>query len=412
MGEPHELLATADRRIRLPGGTSAFYRWRVRAAVGNTAADVNFDFGPGIPQRSVAVRGILGSATVNFDADTCTMDRRTALSIELDRYKRSRSLASQIGSQARQTLSNYVLSTFNLRRRGDPYQITFLDSIGGFYSSLRTNTPLDSRICGGRGRNVVKLCTKIIRATEVELATRPTQRHRPALIVRPTVLVLGATGFIGRELVRQLLAANYSVRAVARGSSAALEQFDGSRLEILRRDLRSQSDLSETMKGIEFVYHLAVAPTAKTWDDQRRNNIEVTRLVGEACLAAGVRRLVFTGTINSYYAGARAGTITEQTALDPRIRYRNYYARAKAAEEDLLMEMWRTKHLPVGYFSARHRDRTRWSSVSLRHREMGCGRRVCGMGGRAQQIAACSGRRCCCGVGAWNSGFRDRRPFL
>jgi nucleoside-diphosphate-sugar epimerase len=129
-----------------------------------------------------------------------------------------------------------------------------------------------------------------------------------------------------------------------------LEQFDSSRLEILRGDLRSESDLSVMMKGIEFVYHLAVAPTAKTWDDQRRDSVEPTRLVAEVCLVAGVRRLIFTGTIDSYYAGARAGTITEQTPLDPNINHRNYYARAKAAEEGMLMEMWRTRQLPVVIF--------------------------------------------------------------
>ena len=35
------------------------------------------------------------------------------------------------------------------------------------------------------------------------------------------------------------------------------------------------------------------------------------------------------GTIDSYYAGAKAGTITETTLLDPYIAWRNLYARAK-----------------------------------------------------------------------------------
>ena len=350
VGEPDEISATADRKALLPNGASVFSRWRVHAVVRNTAIDMIVNFGPGHPQRSIAVRGILGSALVNFDANTCTMDRRTPLSFELDRYKRSRSIARQIRLQARQTLSSYILSTFNLRRGGDPYQITFLDSIAGFYSSLRANEQLDDRICSRSGRDVVELCTKIIRAAGVQLAAEPSRPRRPTPKVQPTVLVVGATGFIGRELVRQLLAADYYVRAVARGSAAVLEQFDVSRLEIVRGDLRSESDLREMMKGIEFVYHLAVAPTAKTWEDQRCTNVEPTRLVGEACLAAGVRRLIFTGTIDSYYAGAHAGTITELTPLDPNIHRRNYYARAKAAEEDMLMEMWRTKQLPVIIF--------------------------------------------------------------
>ena len=64
----------------------------------------------------------------------------------------------------------------------------------------------------------------------------------------------------------------------------------------------------------------------------------------------GVKRLIYTGTIDSYYAGAKAGTITEQTPLDPNIARRNYYARAKSAAEDCLMDLYRTRRLPVVIF--------------------------------------------------------------
>ena len=50
-----------------------------------------------------------------------------------------------------------------------------------------------------------------------------------------------------------------------------------------------------------------------------------------------VQRLIYTSTIDSYYAGAKAGTITETTPLDPHIAWRNLYARAKAESEELLM---------------------------------------------------------------------------
>ena len=81
-----------------------------------------------------------------------------------------------------------------------------------------------------------------------------------------------------------------------------------------------------------------------------QNNVEPTRLVGEACLAARVKRFIYTGTIDSYYAGAWAGTITEQTHLDKNIDRRNYYGRAKAVEEGILMEMYRNKQLPLVIF--------------------------------------------------------------
>ena len=61
----------------------------------------------------------------------------------------------------------------------------------------------------------------------------------------------------------------------------------------------------------------------------------------------GVKRLIYTGTIDSYYAGSHAGTITEKTPLDRNIKRRNYYARAKAAAEDVLTDMYRNEGLPA-----------------------------------------------------------------
>src|SRR4029078_3754655 len=165
----------------------------------------------------------------------------------------------------------------------------------------------------------------------------------------PTVLVLGATGFIGRELVRQLLAANYGVRAMVRGSGAVLNELNSNNLEIVRGDFGNEIDLKSAMNGVDFVYHLALAQ-AKTWEEHVQRDVEPTLLVADACLAAGVKRLIYTGTIDSYYAGTRAGVITEATPLDRNIVRRNYYARSKALAENLLMEKHKTKNLPVVIF--------------------------------------------------------------
>jgi predicted dehydrogenase/nucleoside-diphosphate-sugar epimerase len=350
VGSPSDIVATADRKVNLPGGGVVFSRWRVRATVNSTAVDINLNLGPGFPQRGITVRGVLGSAFVDFDANTCTVDQLTPLSLDLDRYKRSRSLARQLRSQARKTLRDSILSTFKLQRRGNPYQVTFIDSIGAFYRCLLTNTPLDTRIAGDSGRDVVDCCTNIIRTAGVELAVASNAHQRSSPKSRPTVLVFGGTGFIGRELIRKLLQAGYSIRAATRGSGGVLDEFDSDRLEIVRLDLRSESELKKVMEGIEFVYHLAVAPTAKTWDEQLQNNVELTRRIGEACLAARVKRLIYTGTIDSYYAGAWTDVITERTPLDKNINRRNYYGRAKGAEEDLLMEMYRNDQLPLVIF--------------------------------------------------------------
>ena len=348
-GMPDQISVTADRGVNLPNRAHVLRRWRIHTTVGRIAVDVHINLGPGFSQRTINVHGMLGSATVDFDANTCTFDRRTPLSIDLDRFKRTRSQANQLRAQASETLNDYILSNLKLRRRGNPYQVTILDSVESFYSSLRSDSTLDSRIDGGRGRDVVELCSRIASAGAKERLISPAPRRRVTPAITPTVLVIGAAGFIGRELVRQLLAAGYCVRAVVHNSDGVFEELASNSLEIVHCDIRSEADLESAIKGIEFVYHLARS-NAKTWADYVKREVEPIRLIGKVCLAAGVKRLIYTGTIDSYYAGTRAGTITEDTPLDPNIDRRNYYARAKAAAEEVLIEMHRTERLPVVIF--------------------------------------------------------------
>jgi nucleoside-diphosphate-sugar epimerase/predicted dehydrogenase len=346
IGVPDEIEVKADRDIILAGGGRVYRRWQIHARAGRATADVNVELGPGFPQRTVALRGLLGTAFADLDANTCTIDRRTPASVDFDRYKRSIGLASQIRQQALATLTDYILTKAKLRKRGNPYEVSIKDSVASFYASLRSSARLDTRISGAFGRSVIETCEAIVRKAKLkggaERAPVPT-----AAGLKPNILVIGGTGFIGRALISRLLDQGHSVRAAARGSSPALEDLGSDRLEIVRADMRSAADLGRLLDGVETVFHLATTPDAKTWDQYVEREIEPARALAEACLQRGVKRLIYTGTIDSYYAGSRAGTITEETPLDSKIKRRNYYARAKAAVEDLLMDMHRARALPV-----------------------------------------------------------------
>jgi predicted dehydrogenase/nucleoside-diphosphate-sugar epimerase len=348
-GSVGTISVTADRKTVLPTGIPVFRRWRVHSVVGPTSVDINIHVGPGFTQRTIAVRGLVGSAMFDFDANTCFVDRHTPLNVDLDRYRRCLSLAHQIRSQARTTLADYAFSKLGIRLRGNPYQVSIIDSVAAFYSGMRSSGVLDNRIAGESGRNTIEYCRKIAGSASLGVVSPRRSSTGPRPIVNPTVLVIGGAGFIGRELTRQLLKAGYHVRVMVRKSGSALEEFATEKLEIVRGDLRNQTDLATAMQGIEFVYDLATS-VQKTWDASLRNIVEPTRIVGEACLAAKISRLIYAGTIDSYYAGAMAGVITEETSLDRRIARRNYYARAKAAAEAELTDLYRKRGLPVVIF--------------------------------------------------------------
>jgi nucleoside-diphosphate-sugar epimerase len=345
-GKPETLTATADREVTLPTGGKVFRRWQVRGTAGRTAVEAHINMGPGYSQRVIHVHGLLGTATCDLDGNTCAIDTATPSGVDIDRLKRSSDLARQMRGQARKTFADMALTRLKLRMRGNPFEASITDSVRAFYQGLQAGGGLDSRIAGSTGRDIIEACCKIIDSAGVGTNAPQLRVARPVVASPPTVLVFGGTGFIGKELVRQLHAAGHCVRVAARGAAPALEGLDPSRLEFARVDISSAASIEAAVQGIDCVYHLARVD-AKSWEENLKRDVEPTRLIAHACKKAGVRRMVYTGTIDSLYAGTGAGTITGATPLDPGIERRNYYARAKAAAEVILMDMHARDKLPV-----------------------------------------------------------------
>ena len=338
-------------RVLLRADQEFYRRWSIEGRCGPTAVTLHLSFSPGFTEQSIHVRGTVASATVDFERNTYLLHQHTRYGPDFDRYRMIRQDARSLAVQARRSLTAYALSKLKLSGKGNPYGLSISRALRSFYSGLGKS--LDSRLSPELGRDITAVCTAIGRIgigspAESPAAIQPDGREaRASETTSPAeVLILGATGFIGQALARQFVAAGHRIRLMVRNPARLPRDLQPPEIEIIRGDLTRAEDREKAIAGSRVVYHLARA-NVRTWEEFTEQDIEVTRQIADACLASGVHRLIYTGTIDSYYAGASAGTITETTSLDPQIAWRNLYARAKAASEDLLMASHRERGLPV-----------------------------------------------------------------
>jgi nucleoside-diphosphate-sugar epimerase len=144
------------------------------------------------------------------------------------------------------------------------------------------------------------------------------------------VLLTGATGFVGRQVLRALSDRGASVRAVVReGKQDQLKAANGIESIVASRDLFAEENAwwADVCKGVDTVIHVAwhVDPTTYLRSSKNLDCLSGTLSLAKGAAQAGVRRFVGIGTCFEY--DLTGGTLSVQTPLRPLTPY----AGAKAA---------------------------------------------------------------------------------
>jgi dihydroflavonol-4-reductase len=113
-------------------------------------------------------------------------------------------------------------------------------------------------------------------------------------------LVTGATGFLGTNLVRELVTDGWTVRAFGLPGSET-KYIKDLPVEIVLGDVTKPSDVEKAVAGMEVVFHVAGDTSfwKRNFARQRMINCEGPVNVARACLKHGVRRLVHTSTVDA-----------------------------------------------------------------------------------------------------------------
>ena len=149
-----------------------------------------------------------------------------------------------------------------------------------------------------------------------------------------TVLVTGATGFLGGNLARRLLADGAQVRVLARSQSRA-QPLAALGTQVIIGDVTSQQAVKAAIDGAQVVYHLA-GRLFEPWvpaQEYARVHVDGTQVLLDQCeRTPGLTRLVHCST-----TGVLGPTGDRPAAEDAPLRPGNAYEATKAEAEQLVL---------------------------------------------------------------------------
>jgi dihydroflavonol-4-reductase len=171
-------------------------------------------------------------------------------------------------------------------------------------------------------------------------------RARGGAIATVDALVTGGTGFVGANVVRELIAAGATVRVLARPASDR-RALNGLPVEIVEGDLLDPASVRRAVTGAQTVYHVAADYRLWARDPSAlyRANVEGTRTVLTMAGEAGVARVVYTSTVGALGIpkDGTPGTETSPVSLADMV---GDYKRSKFLAEQVALELAR-RGLPV-----------------------------------------------------------------
>ncbi len=157
-----------------------------------------------------------------------------------------------------------------------------------------------------------------------------------------TVLVTGATGFVGRHVIAELLRKSIKVRVICRQGTQSRALVDGVEVVYLTGSGAAVIDWVDAVTGCCAVIHLAARAHVSLNRDQdplrafRLANVDFARACGQAAASAGVQRFIFMSSIGVHGGTSGGQPIQVNSAIKPHTPYACSKAEAEHALTDVV----------------------------------------------------------------------------
>ncbi|QEC68584.1 NAD-dependent epimerase/dehydratase family protein [Panacibacter ginsenosidivorans] len=151
------------------------------------------------------------------------------------------------------------------------------------------------------------------------------------------ILVTGGSGLVGSHLIQLLVQQNKKVKALYRNTIPSFEYAD--KAEWVQGDILDILSLEEALSNVQQVYHCAAMVSFNPKDKAALHtvNIEGTANIVNACLDAGIEKLVYVSSVSAM------GRIREDQPVTEKMKWsagtsNSVYGKTKYLAE---MEVWR-----------------------------------------------------------------------
>lgn len=158
--------------------------------------------------------------------------------------------------------------------------------------------------------------------------------------------VTGASGFIGANLVHELIERGHSVKALLRTESS-LRSLEDAEVERVCGDVSDRAALDKAIRGCDWCFHVAASYHLwlRDYAPMYAANVEGTRNVIEAATRAGCARIVYTSTVGCIGLPQPVdGKVvpSEETTPVSETQLSNHYKRSKWQAEQVAVKLART----------------------------------------------------------------------
>jgi nucleoside-diphosphate-sugar epimerase/predicted dehydrogenase len=355
VGEVREARTTLLGTRELSPGQLFHDRWLIAAEAERGTAEIYLAFGQSFERVTLEVLGSDGAIEADLTHGLVSWEEKTPWLDFWNSFLAGWRRGGNLRRGALDRLGRYGRHTLGMGRRDDLYFAGMRESVTAFYAALRAGVP--PPVNAEQAAQVLEWCEvaagearrqpRQSRLTAVPAPAPPPGPARPGEVV-----VLGASGFIGRRVVTALLDRGLPVTGVVRRTHALPRELGQAAargaLRLLPGRLEDGAALAAAFAGAHTVVHLATG-NGETWEEVERAMVRGSVAAAEAALAAGVHRFLYVSSIAALYAGADCGSavIDDAMGTDPQPGGRDLYSQGKIAAEAALSALHRERGLPL-----------------------------------------------------------------